>query len=106
MNFRGKFRAIFIVFIIAIEDDIQASSEEFVFNGTHHLPLNHSKIEVTTVKIAEVINLQVNSSNTTLVLKEKTAKHFLSTTTSSKVVLIPPAKIDSQIVRKKNVHKS
>jgi hypothetical protein len=69
-------------------------------------PLNQTKFEVTTVKIAEIINLKNNSTNTTIVLKEKTAKHFLTTTTNTRVVLIPPAMINAQIVRKKNVHKS
>lgn len=83
-----------------------SNCEEIVFNGTHHLPLNHSTVEVTTVKIAEIITLNNNSTNTTVFLKEKTALHFLATTKSSKVVLIPPAKIDAQIVKKKIIHKS
>jgi hypothetical protein len=82
------------------------NSEEIFFNGTHNLPKNHTKVEVTTVKIAEIINHKSSSSNATIVVREKTAQHFVTSTASSKVVLIPPAKIDSQIVRKKNVHKS
>jgi hypothetical protein len=71
-----------------------------------HNPLNQTKFEVTTIKIAEIINLKNNSTNTTIVLKEKTAKHFLTTTTNTRVLLIPPAMINAQIVRKKTVHKS
>lgn len=81
------------------------NSEEVLFNGTHSLKTNQTKIEVTTVKIAEIISLQSNSTNTTFVVKEKTAKHFVTSTPSSKVELIPTARIDAQIVNKKKQSK-
>lgn len=101
---RGKFQAFALTLITA--NLIIVNCEEIFFNGTHKLPKNQTKVEVTTVKIAEIINLKSDSANTTIVLKEKTAKHFVTSTTSSKVVLIPPAKIIAQIVKKKDVHKS
>lgn len=77
-------------------------TEEVYFNGTHRLKDNQTKIEVTTVKIAEVLKLKNNSTNTRLVVKEKTAKHFVNLTPKSNIVLIPPAKTNAQIVHKKN----
>lgn len=100
----GIFQALAFTLIAANLTNV--NSEEIFFNGTHKLPDNRTKVEVTTVKIAEIINLKRDSVNTTIVLKEKTAKHFVTSTTSSKVVLIPPAKIIAQIVKKKDVHKS
>lgn len=76
-------------------------SEEVFFNGSGGFRGNKTTIEVTTVKIAEIVNLKSKTISTTIVLKEKTAKHFV-TPTSSKVVLIPPAQIVAQIVRKQH----
>lgn len=74
--------------------------EELLFNGTH-LNVNQTKVEVTTVKIAEIVSLRNDSKHdSTRVIKEKTAKHFVTSTVNPKVVLIPPAKIDAQIVKK------
>lgn len=79
-------------------------SEEVFFNGTHRLKNNQTKYEVTTVRIAEILNLKSNSTNTSFVVKEKTAKHFIKSTPNSNIVLIPPAKADSQIVHKKKLN--
>lgn len=95
------FAAVLLIVQLAI-----VSSEEVYFNGTHRLPQNITKVEVTTVKIAEIVSFQGNSTKKTIVLRQKTAKHFVTSTPNSKVVLIPPAMIGSQIVEKNNVHKS
>lgn len=88
---------VFAIVLVAINLKLlTAHPEEVYFNGTHRLA-NQTKIEVTTVRIAEIVNLNINSINTTMILKEKTAKHFVATTKNSRVVLIPPAMIDAQI---------
>lgn len=90
-----------LILFLGINLQFLVNSEEVFFNGTHSLKTNQTKIEVTTVKIAEIVNLKSNRANTTFVVKEKTAKHFVKSTPSSKVDLIPAAKIDAQIVKKK-----
>lgn len=89
-----------ILFLGISSQLVTVHCEEVLFNGTHRL--NQTMIEVTTVKIAEIVNLRVNSANTTtIIVKEKTAKHFAKSTLSPKVVLIPPAKVGAQIVASK-----
>lgn len=76
-------------------------SEEVFFNGTHRIVnQTNAVVEVTTVKIAEIVNIKTASSaNTTIVLRVKTAKHFMKPTTMrTKLVLIPPARIGAQII--------
>lgn len=76
---------------------IAVCSEEVFFNGTHRI-VNQTNpiVEVTTVKIAEIVNIK---TNTTIVLKAKTAKHFMKPTTKrTKLFLIPPARISAQII--------
>lgn len=104
-NFSAKLLTSVLI-IININCFVVTSEEVFFFNGTHSYPRNHTKREVTTVKIAEINYLKNSSTNTAVVLKEKTAKHFVTSTFSSKVVLIPPAKINAQIMKKKIVHHS
>lgn len=75
---------------------IAVQAEEVFFNGTHRIA-NQTKahVEVTTVKIAEIANIK---SNSTVVLKAKTAIHYAKPTVpSTKLILIPPAKIGAQI---------
>lgn len=90
-----------LVLLLGISLQFLVNSEEVFFNGTHSLKPNQTKIEVTTVRIAEIVNFQSNFANTTFVVKEKTAKHFVTSTQNSKVDLIPIAKIDGQIMKKK-----
>lgn len=63
--------------------------EEVIINGT--------RVEVTTVKIAEIINHHYN----TTILKAVTARHFTTSTTQASHVilrsLIPPANHSAQI---------
>lgn len=73
---------------------LHVATEQLFFNGTHSVRKNHT-IEVTTVKIAEIVNLKVN--NNTIFLKEKTAKHFVNPTPNSKIALVPTSKIDARI---------
>ena len=96
MGFLGKLCTVLFVFLAIAGLKVQVKTEKPLFNETHRL--NSSGIEVTT----DILTPKNHSEG----LKQKTATHFLSTTIDSKVVLIPPAKIASQIVRKKNVHKS
>lgn len=101
MNSCDKPSIFSMILLLGIYQNILVNSEEVFFNGTHSMKPNQKRIEVTTVRIAEVFNLKSNSSNTTFVVKEKTAKHFVTSTPSLKVELIPTAKIDAQILRKK-----
>jgi hypothetical protein len=81
------------VFVFVLAKLLVASSE---------LAKTSVKVEVTTVKILELITLVPNATEA-YVLKELTAKHFVrpSTTHPTKVILIPPATITSQIRRRK-----
>ena len=96
MGFLRELPTVLFIFLVIAALKVQVNAEGLLANGTQKL--NNSKIEITTV----VSTLKNQSTN----LTEKTAKLSLNTTINSKVVLIPPAKIASQIVRKKNVHKS
>lgn len=93
-----------MILLLEINLLLSVKPEEVYFshNGTHSLNQNITKVEVTTVRIAQIVNYKSYSTNTTVVVKEKTAKHFVTSTPNSKAVLIPPAKIDSQIVNKRN----
>lgn len=93
-----RIRLIIVAVCLVFNFQFLVKSEEVYYNGTHSLKTNQTKVEVTTVKIAEITRLKSNSTNATFVVKEKTAKHFVTSTLSSKVVLIPPAKIEAQIV--------
>lgn len=101
-----KSKALALILFVGINLQLLVNSEEVFFNGTHSLKPNQTKIEVTTVRIAEIVNFKSNSANTTFVVKEKTAKHFVTSTPISKIDLIPTAKIDAQIVRKKKLPKN
>jgi hypothetical protein len=75
-----------------------------VLLASSELARTHEKVEVTTVKILELITFEPNATDA-YVLRELTAKHYVrpSTTHPTKVILIPPAKIHSQIRRRKNI---
>lgn len=70
--------------------------EEVIINGT--------RIEVTTVKIAEIINHHFD----TTILKAVTARHFTTSTTQASHVilksLIPPANHSAQIEKRLKEH--
>lgn len=103
MKIRGKFSFIQLHFILLALQIVHC--EELIFNGTHSMNLNQTKVEVTTVRIAEVFSLKNNSTGkSTVVVKEKTAKHFITSTPNTKAVLIPPAKIGAQIMNKKKAN--
>ena len=101
MNSCDKPSIFAMILLLGIYQRVLVNSEEVFFNGTHSMKPNKNKVEVTTVRIAEVFNLKSNLTNPTFVVKEKTAKHFVTSTPSLKADLIPIAKIDAQILRKK-----
>lgn len=74
----------------------QAPLEAVVINGT--------RVEVTTVKIAEISHHLRNTTDTTI-LKAITARHFTTSTPMSRVILIPPANHTSQIRKKEHHYK-
>lgn len=98
-------RLMIVIILSGFNFKLLVKSEEVYYNGTHSLKSNQTKVEVTTVKIAEISRLKSDSTNATFVVKEKTAKHFVTSTISSKVVLIPPAKIEAQIVNHNKTNK-
>lgn len=75
---------------------LSATTEEImIINGT--------RLEVTTVKIAEISNHHYHHfTDRTTFLKAVTARHFAATTTTPKprVILIPPAHYRAQIRRR------
>lgn len=87
-----------IIFYLLIATTLQ---HDISRNFTTKKPstFNHSaNLELTTIKIAEVSS----RANTTLILKEFTAKHYTTSTPMSKVILIPPANHSAQIDKRKN----
>lgn len=65
----------------------QAPLEAVIINGT--------RVEVTTVKIAEIANHAKDAT----ILKAITARHFTTSTPATRVILIPPANHTSQIIK-------
>jgi hypothetical protein len=91
---------IILLILSVLVNFLVVDSSELFYNGTHRT--NLTKVEVTTVRIAEIVNLHNNSTNSTLVLKEMTAKHFVTPTMkTTKAILIPPAMINAQIRKHK-----
>lgn len=86
---------------------IVVSGGKFNVTTTHEpleaVIINGTRVEVTTVKIAEVSNHHRNSKNMTI-LKSITARHFTTSTQASRVILIPPANHTAQIGKRKKEH--
>lgn len=78
---------------------IDVTQQDNLKNTTANVARNNSvKLELTTVKIAEI----TSKANTTLIVKEFTAKYYTTSTPMSKVILIPPANHSAQIQKRKN----
>lgn len=71
----------------------QEPHEAVIINGT--------RVEVTTVKIAEVANHYPRNAT---ILKAITARHFTTSTQATRVILIPPANHTAQIGKRLKEH--
>lgn len=74
-----------------------APLEAIVINGT--------RVEVTTVKIAQIQSADVaNHTRNATILKAITARHFTTSTPTTRVILIPPANHSAQIEKREKVY--